>query len=860
MSDKSMTRAFVVTLLVVLLQFPFSVEILALDCFEYSAQAFLANTLAGEYPNFRSMLVMDAGPLLALGVDGRLFVFDRSDPLNPQYQDVLDLGFYYRNMAYCGDYVFLCGAVDQGVRIVQVESGGDLSDCGLLDGDIPASDVAKDGSLLGVCLYDAWQLWDCSYPSVPQLIVTFADGSGYDSISLDGDFVAILDGLEGLRMFNITNPETPVFLGAGYEGYSYENSTFRADIVLFGDVAFVLNSHSTMYENDIGGWYYRHGYSCGILDVSEPEEMTLIRTEDLGGFTSSDDRWAAVYESNGRIMVTDGPSTEVLIMDQGRPADSPPLRLPTGPHGWALACDDEIMYIGHEGGGVDTWAVPRSMGVEVLPAPEITQPNIFTSANLSIEDIEIAEPYIASCVRAETSAGGYVYSNEWIVIYRPEIAELDTVNVSGDRITSLALADSVLYFISRSSGDVMRVDLTDPESYASPDMAIAGYFSGPLTDLGNGILAVGDMYDLLFYDMAAGRDADPIATLELRTNDLVRDDAILFASTQYGVAVIDVSDPWTPSIQGYCMSEYANKLTLIGDQRALIKNIVYGYHTPSVEWFSVMDYSNLEYPVIEATPHYPFGAVFPTLFGDYICLAGVGVHMIDASDLSHVGCLPTEHDILATVFYQDQLYCVGADTLVEIPMPCGDEVPVWLTGVRLERDDGRPLLTWGVHEAGDERFVVEAIRGDDSWSVPVVALGGGRYEARDISAASASPISTTYNLYLVTGTLRSLLASEVLEPAPLPSSLRLISLVPNPFNPRTEIVFELSRPMRLTLCVYDAAGRHVRTLAEGNHAAGVHTAAWDGRDDRGFEASSGTYFLRLNTETGSISRKAVLIR
>ena len=51
---------------------------------------------------------------------------------------------------------------------------------------------------------------------------------------------------------------------------------------------------------------------------------------------------------------------------------------------------------------------------------------------------------------------------------------------------------------------------------------------------------------------------------------------------------------------------------------------------------------------------------------------------------------------------------------------------------------------------------------------------------------------------------------------------------PNPFNPQTTIRFELAEAGPVTLAVFDAAGRLVRTLIADNGSA-----AWDGRDGDG---------------------------
>ncbi len=75
----------------------------------------------------------------------------------------------------------------------------------------------------------------------------------------------------------------------------------------------------------------------------------------------------------------------------------------------------------------------------------------------------------------------------------------------------------------------------------------------------------------------------------------------------------------------------------------------------------------------------------------------------------------------------------------------------------------------------------------------------------------------------------------------------IVSCNPNPFNPRTTILFRTSAKGPAELCIYDVAGRRVKTLHQGPTEAGLHTLAFDGRDDEGRALPSGIYFLHLDT-------------
>jgi len=62
------------------------------------------------------------------------------------------------------------------------------------------------------------------------------------------------------------------------------------------------------------------------------------------------------------------------------------------------------------------------------------------------------------------------------------------------------------------------------------------------------------------------------------------------------------------------------------------------------------------------------------------------------------------------------------------------------------------------------------------------------------------------------------------------------------------------------LSIYDARGRLVRTLKSGGDWPLAGALVWDGRDERGGEASSGTYFAVLKAGAQRSSQKLSLIR
>lgn len=93
-----------------------------------------------------------------------------------------------------------------------------------------------------------------------------------------------------------------------------------------------------------------------------------------------------------------------------------------------------------------------------------------------------------------------------------------------------------------------------------------------------------------------------------------------------------------------------------------------------------------------------------------------------------------------------------------------------------------------------------------------------------------------------------------------PRTVLLGPIVPNPFNPETQIAFGLPKGTRVDLSVYNVRGQRVRVLAEGWIPAGFHAATWDGRDGSGRAVAAGVYFCRLTTRLGSETRRMTLLK
>jgi len=88
-----------------------------------------------------------------------------------------------------------------------------------------------------------------------------------------------------------------------------------------------------------------------------------------------------------------------------------------------------------------------------------------------------------------------------------------------------------------------------------------------------------------------------------------------------------------------------------------------------------------------------------------------------------------------------------------------------------------------------------------------------------------------------------------------PVEFTLLHNYPNPFNAATKMSYSLVEAGRVTLKIYDIAGRLVDTLIEGFQQAGEYDIVWDAS-----EQASGIYFYRLSSGDFTETKRMTLLR
>ncbi|MBN2202184.1 S8 family serine peptidase [bacterium] len=97
-----------------------------------------------------------------------------------------------------------------------------------------------------------------------------------------------------------------------------------------------------------------------------------------------------------------------------------------------------------------------------------------------------------------------------------------------------------------------------------------------------------------------------------------------------------------------------------------------------------------------------------------------------------------------------------------------------------------------------------------------------------------------------------------------PHAWTLAAAYPNPFNGSTSFPIDVSgtagRGELFRARIFDASGRTIRLLMQGNLPAGRTVLRWDGTDDTGRSLASGVYILTVTGRGLKATRKLVLVR
>ena len=94
----------------------------------------------------------------------------------------------------------------------------------------------------------------------------------------------------------------------------------------------------------------------------------------------------------------------------------------------------------------------------------------------------------------------------------------------------------------------------------------------------------------------------------------------------------------------------------------------------------------------------------------------------------------------------------------------------------------------------------------------------------------------------------------------LPSSYNLHQNFPNPFNPITQIRYDLQENTFVSVNIYDIMGKHIKSLINTNQLAGFKSIYWNATDTFGQSVPAGMYVYSIQAGDFRQSKKMLLLK
>ena len=170
------------------------------------------------------------------------------------------------------------------------------------------------------------------------------------------------------------------------------------------------------------------------------------------------------------------------------------------------------------------------------------------------------------------------------------------------------------------------------------------------------------------------------------------------------------------------------------------------------------------------------------------------------------------------------------------------------------------MLNYSEIEPGKLKVIVANLSGghivsnDQNYlSVPVTFIGGER-DIANISISNINIAGADGKLVNFIGRTTSLTLQVI------PTEFALHQNFPNPFNPITEIQFDLPEESAVSLDIYNLMGQNIRTLASETYSPGFHSIVWDGTNDYGEQVATGMYFYSIQTNLSQATKKMLFLK
>ncbi len=770
-----------------------------------------------------SLDVVGNRAFLAGGSEG-LIVIDVSDPVSPSYLAACDTPGEARGVVLAGDKAFVADYTS-GLQVVDVSDPLLPSVAGSYDTGGNSLRVAVTGNYAYLAdFFPGVQVIDISDPAAPSYVTTYDTPSWSYDVAVDGNLLYVADYTSGLQLVDISDPSNPLPAGSFDQEGAYQSVVTNggglafvtsyngfhivkaADILNTLEEADLINTSGLIHSVAIDGNYAYLAAESGGLQVIDVSDPYALAAASAGG--GADNAYELALNGD-HAYVADDFSGGISVFDISDPAN--PFR--TG----YVAVSGEVR-------GVDTWGeyAFAGCGNQGLASLNISDP---------------AAPAVVQNLAGFTGAGRLrVYGKRAFVsdgsggLKIVDISDPSSMSLEGSYSASGGVADVVVEgrhaFLAAGTGGLEIVDVSDPANPSNISSLAPPFGEARGLDISGGFALValsgGGVWLIDVADIYA-----PVSEWVYNTVEGCRGVAF---SGEYGFAAIGTEGVGAGRIfqRDFVTSENMARSTFIDNAGVTIYRVKLStVQTGSVTWEVSAD--------------------------------GGGNWQEIIADDSWTDLAVTGSDLLwrAGLIYLGDGVNPSCDSLM---IDWSDDVATLLASQSVRARENSIILRWALAEDPSGRLcsVRRRKEGDDPFSEIALVSSPGRefsFEDKEIEFGAVYD----YRVLLSEGSGWTVLFERGGVKTPhIP--VTLYQNTPNPFNPSTRIRYFIPEPLHVRLSVFDASGKLVRILADGNKPSGFHAETWNGTDERGGSVASGVYFYNLRAGKKETTRKMILMR
>ncbi len=699
------------------------------------------------------------------------------------------------------------------------------------------------------------EVYDVSDPADPMMIGGTAVAQDAWGLDVEGDLLYVADGIDGVRIFDISLPASPVQIGH----YDVGGSAIAVEVLVEGDLAYVCY----------------HSAGLVILDVEDPTnpagagEMGYAAT--ISNITLA---WPHAYLSGelGGLFIVDvkTPSTPITLGSYD-----------TDEYVVDVALAGDVAYIADYTGDL------LVLDVSDLSAPTLLGDLSMSGSTFGIEVsgnyaflanwtgglavVDISDPSLPTLLYTQSTSGYardlalfgeqvglYTYNGRFEIheVFQDEVMLDQAIGQSHSvdggaedvitraRLTStetsgvdweISAWGSYNWGLIPSDQSWTRIAQPGSDLFWRANLSFDGEINPTVSDLGlqwlNDFAPISSISDVP--DDQGGR----VALRMTRSGyDFVDETEFLIHNYNVWLRVDDILLRESVLTDGELLESWGDGVSLLGlgENEYLLRGSGERGSMPPGVWASA--------------------GGFPAMQQDeYAFVAETLADSTDAGTHWSVFCVTAHTDSPVNWYASHPDSTYSLDNLAP-NVPSGfavDHDPYGVTNLSWDESEDEDFRYFRVYrgtsedfEIGPEYLVQETI--DTAWTDEA---GGPSFfykiTALDFAGNESDPALPDQ----VVGVDES-----------APTALALHPNLPNPFNPSTEIRFDLPKSAEVRLAVYDVSGRVVRELASERLEAGVHLYTWKGRDEAGAPMASGIYFSVLSAEGRTLRQKMVLLK